>query len=139
MINIRVDASNQLTVNGMTTDITHLRPGIRDFFDIRLEGQEYPEKHIVNIPGLGTVRINKNVTVALTYDRGTSYKFHIQVQNELALAIYELRNELSMERFGKVFDNCSEEEQTVVAKVYPIAISEGPSTKSLLKPRRNFT
>jgi biopolymer transport protein ExbD len=130
MINVRVDANNQLTVNGTPTDIARIRPIIRNFFDIRQEGQEYPEKHIVNVPGLGAVRINKNATVALTNDRGTSYKFYIQVQNELAQAIRELRDELSMERFGKAFDNCSEEEQTAVAEVYPMAISEGPpSTK----------
>jgi hypothetical protein len=40
------------------------------------------------------------------------------------MAFNELRNEYSQQRFGKSFDNLSEEQKKGVQKIYPMSISE---------------
>ena len=47
--------------------------------------------------------VSKQV-ISLQNDNGTSYKMYIQVQNELARAYNELRNELSEQKFGRTYD-----------------------------------
>ena len=53
---------------------------------------------------------------------------YIQVQNELARAYNELRNELSMEKFGKTYDYYLETgdkpKVKAIRKIYPQRISE---------------
>ena len=122
VINVYIDNRNQLFVNDTLIDITNLRFKIKNFLDIRSEGQNYPEKHFEDIAVLGVIKINRNARVSLKNEKNTLYKFYVQVQNELLQAFNELRNELSMERFGKTFDNSFEEEQEAVKKVYPLAI-----------------
>jgi biopolymer transport protein ExbD len=123
-INVYIDGKNQLFVNDTLTDIISLCSKIKNFLDIHSEGQGYPEKHLEDIPGLGAIKINSMAMVTLQNGKNTSYGFYIQVQNELVQAFHELRDELSVERFGTAFDKCSEEEQNAVEKVYPLAISE---------------
>jgi hypothetical protein len=62
--------------------------------------------------------------VSLQNDRGTSYKMYIAVQNELAAAYNELREELAQRRYGKTFDDLSVEEQNEIKDAYPQVISE---------------
>jgi biopolymer transport protein ExbD len=65
--------------------------------------------------------------ISLQNDRGTSYDMYIQVQNELAAAYNELRDELSMKKFGKKFSELTESEKDkidAIKAVYPQRISE---------------
>ena len=57
-------------------------------------------------------------------DRSTSYKMYIAVQNQLAEAFNELRDEFSRNRFGKNFAGLSKNNQEGVQKLIPISISE---------------
>ncbi|HNP92143.1 MAG TPA: biopolymer transporter ExbD, partial [Macellibacteroides fermentans] len=57
-------------------------------------------------------------------DRGTEYQAYIDVQNELAKAYNELRNEISKEKFGQLFDALTQEQQDAVIQIYPQKISE---------------
>ena len=69
-------------------DISQLREGASRFIDnngIHSELSENPEKAIISLQN----------------DRGTSYKMYIQVQNELAAAYNELRNDASLNKFGE--------------------------------------
>ena len=69
--------------------------------------------------------------ISLQNDNGTSYDMYIQVQNELQSAVTQLRDELSMEKFGKPYAeldaNKGEEEKDkilAIRAVYPQRISE---------------
>ena len=46
------------------------------------------------------------------------------MQNELVKAVNELRDEFSMQEYGKVFNRLSSDEQELVKKVVPQNISE---------------
>ncbi len=62
--------------------------------------------------------------VSLQNDRGTSYKIYIEVQNELVAAFNELRDEYSMRKFSKKYEDLAEEQQKAVKTAIPQAISE---------------
>ncbi|HPU46048.1 MAG TPA: biopolymer transporter ExbD, partial [Bacteroidales bacterium] len=78
----------------------------------------------ITLPHLGQVRKSKGV-ISLQNDRGTSYDMYIKVQNELAGAIYELRDELAQEKLGRSISQISD--QTIldeIQKAVPMSISE---------------
>ncbi|TXC78956.1 ExbD/TolR family protein [Luteibaculum oceani] len=69
--------------------------------------------------------------ISLQNDNGTSYDMYIQVQNELQSAVNQLRDELSMEKFGKPYSeldaNGGDDEKAkilAIRAVYPQRISE---------------
>lgn len=62
--------------------------------------------------------------VSLQNDRGTSYKMYIAVQNELAAAYNELRDDLALRRYGKKYDELDAEAQEEIQDAYPQKISE---------------
>ncbi|MDR1156137.1 MAG: biopolymer transporter ExbD [Bacteroidales bacterium] len=122
---VSINQHNNLMVRGEYKDISQLREMAKDFFDLRNAGDEYPEKIQEDLPLIGLTTINKTAVVSLQNDRGTSYKTYIQAQNELAGAVHELRDEFCLQKFGKKYDDCTQEQQDVVGKdVFPMAISE---------------
>ncbi|MGB0166714.1 MAG: ExbD/TolR family protein [Luteibaculum sp.] len=69
--------------------------------------------------------------ISLQNDNGTSYDMYIQVQNELQSAVNQLRDELSIEKFGKPYNeldaNKSDAEKDkilAIRQVFPQRISE---------------
>ena len=122
---VSVNQHNNMLVEGAYLDISELRAKTKEFYNINTVGDRFPEKIQKELPLLGLMTVNKTAVVSLQNDRGTSYKTYIQVQNELAAAIHELRDEFCSQRFGKKFDDCSQEQQDVVGKeIYPMSISE---------------
>jgi len=71
-----------------------------------------------------------SAVISLRNDTETSYDMYIQVQNELTRAINELRDELSVDKFGKSYSeldkSIAEEKKMIIAirQVYPQRISE---------------
>lgn len=71
-----------------------------------------------------------SAVISLRNDTETSYDMYIQVQNELTRAINELRDELSLDKFGKKYEELDksipEEKEMIIAvrNVYPQRISE---------------
>ena len=62
--------------------------------------------------------------ISLQNDRGTSYKMYVRVQNELAAAYNEIRNEVALERFGERYIDLNKSKQKEIRKEYPQKISE---------------
>ncbi|RMG81126.1 MAG: biopolymer transporter ExbD [Bacteroidetes bacterium] len=84
------------------------------------------EKKLQTVELIGPYWESKQV-ISLQNDRGTSYDMYIQVQNELAAAYNELRDELSMKKFGKKFSELTQSEKdkiNAIKTVYPQRISE---------------
>jgi biopolymer transport protein ExbD len=122
---VNVNQHNNLMVEGAYLDISELRAKTKEFYNINTTGEKFPEKEQKELPLLGMMTVNKTALVSLQNDRGTSYKTYIQLQNELAGAVHELRNEFCMQHFGSLFDECSQEQQDVVGNdIYPMSISE---------------
>lgn len=62
--------------------------------------------------------------VSLKGQRGATYDIYIQVQNEVTAAYNEIRNEVALRKYNKVFDECTDAQQKKINKEFPMKISE---------------
>jgi biopolymer transport protein ExbD len=124
---VLANANDQLLVEGQLMDITELKEAAKEFIANPMNKEELPEKKLTNVNELGQVMVSKQV-ISLQNDNGTSYELYIAVQNELARAYNELRNELAMSEFGESFDALVEkgdkDKANAIKSVYPQRISE---------------
>jgi biopolymer transport protein ExbD len=88
-------------------------------------------KKLVTVDLIGDyMELPGSAVISLRNDTETSYDMYIQVQNELTRAINDLRDELSLEKFGKEYYDLDkmipEEKEMILAvrQVYPQRISE---------------
>jgi biopolymer transport protein ExbD len=122
---VLVNNRDRLFVEGRPGDIRTLRQQTKEFLSNPTNREDMPEMTMRNIPELGPVRVPRSAVISLKNDRGTSYKMYIAVQNELTAAITELRNELSMEKFGRKYTELTNEDQArAIQSAIPIPISE---------------
>lgn len=124
---VLANANDQLLVNGDLMEISNLRAAAKEFIENPYDLSDLPEKKKVNVPFFGEYRVSKQV-ISLQNDRGTSYDLYIQVQNELAAAYNELRNELSQNKFGMSYDKLAEsgdkDRVKAIRTIFPQRISE---------------
>ncbi len=126
---VLINKDDQLFVEREIVDISELKEMTKKFFVNPNDDADLSEKRPLTIDFFGEMEVSKGV-ISLRNDIGTSYGKYIAVQNELAAAVNELRNELCMQRFGKKYDDLdalNEAEKDLIAavkKVYPMAISE---------------
>lgn len=149
VLTVLVNASDQLLVNNKFMDVKDLRREAVEFFTNPTSSDDLPEteyfservdkarvtgdtarynvlKKTLDILG-EDVKVSKGV-ISLQNDRGTSYKMYIRVQDELARAIAEIRNDLSLRLWGVRFTDLKEETDPdriqAMQTVVPAAISE---------------
>jgi hypothetical protein len=65
----------------------------------------------------------KKLIVSLKTDRKTVYKQYIAALDQIKLAFFEVRDELSNSKFGKKFIDLNGEQQEVIKEEVPIIIS----------------
>ncbi len=132
VLKVLVSKSDRLMIDGKPDDIVNLRNEVREFLrndDIHSptspENKPEKKKEPVNFQILGGDIWPSKGVISLKNDRGTSYDMYIQVQNELAAAIRELRDELSQKYFGMKFSQLTDNNKIkAIQKAIPIAISE---------------
>ncbi|RLD40853.1 MAG: biopolymer transporter ExbD [Bacteroidetes bacterium] len=104
-----------------------LRRLVKDFLTPHVpDNPKYPETKVVDIDFIGKYEKSKGI-VSMQNDRGTSYNTYIFVQNELAAAVRELRDELANQYFGMDFNvllKTDEAKAKAIQKAVPMAISE---------------
>ncbi len=120
---VLIDAKDRLMVENQVLSIRDLREEAKEFIANPLNEDDLPEKQLKEVPYFGEVEVTKGI-ISLQNDRGTSYGMYIKVQNELAAAYNELRNEISMRKFGKKYDEVTEDQQKAIREIYPQIISE---------------
>jgi len=132
---VLANANDQLLVEGELMEISELREAAKEFIANPQRKEDLPEFKEVEIDLLGTRMVSKQV-ISLQNDNGTSYNLYIQVQNELAAAYNELRNDVAQAEFGMSYDKMEEMAKAeeggdkfkamikAIRKVYPQRISE---------------
>ena len=120
---VRVNAQDMLLVEGQIEDLRNLRDRAKEFIANPNDQPHLPEKVVEDVEYFGEVPISRQV-ISLQNARGTSYGMYIKVQNELTAAYNELRDELAMDRFGRIFDRLDSDQQAAVRKIFPMRISE---------------
>jgi biopolymer transport protein ExbD len=125
VLKILVNMYDQLLVNNEPmNNVNELKARAKEFIANPSNNPHMAIVKLKYIEELGREAPVSDGIVSLQSDRGTSYKMYIAVQNQLAAAFDELRNEYSHQNYGKSFDNLSEEQRKGVQKVVPISISE---------------
>ena len=125
VLNVLVNFRDEISVNGDVIMISDLKAKAKEFFANPSNDPSLPEKVSKPIDGIGDFQVSKGV-VSLTNDQGTSYNMYVQVQNELQRAVNELRNETSLQYFGKKYDALDSAAQRAVSTAIPMNISEAP-------------
>ncbi|MCF0179652.1 MAG: biopolymer transporter ExbD [Bacteroidales bacterium] len=136
ILNVLVNANNQLMVGEAFPDVKNLRQIAKDFITASgdYSGERGPELHAVNpeknpelVKYFGQdAKTTKQHVISLQSDYGTSYDMYIRVQNELVAAYNELRQELAKEKFGKNYseEELDENQIKAIKDYYPMNISE---------------
>lgn len=121
---VLINSNNQILCGDQFIDIKQLKDKVKEFVENPYNDEHKPEKVEVDVPFFGKQMVTKNHIISLQNDRGTEYQAYIDVQNELAAAYNELRNDVSKKKFGKAFADLDEEQQKAVQMIYPQKISE---------------
>ncbi|MDD2996620.1 MAG: biopolymer transporter ExbD [Paludibacter sp.] len=124
LFQVKINSMNELQVQGELMGLKDLRARAKEFIKNENNDPNMPKKELVNIPLIGEIEITKEHVISLQNDVDTQYQAYIDVQNELVAAYNELRNELALQKFGKVFDELEEDQKKAVQDVYPQKISE---------------
>ena len=118
------NSNNEILCGDQFVDIKQLKDKVKEFIDNPYNDENKPEKVEEDVPFFGKIMTAKKHVISLQNDRGTEYQAYISVQNELAKAYNELRDDLSKNKFGMAFAELDEEQQKAVQQVYPQKISE---------------
>ncbi|MDR3140855.1 MAG: biopolymer transporter ExbD [Tannerellaceae bacterium] len=121
---VLINTNNQILCNNEYIEIRQLKEMAMEFIDNPYNDEHKPEKTLTDVPYFGEMMVTKNHVISLQNDRGTEYQAYINVQNELAAAYNELRNDVSRKKFGKAFADLDEDQQKAVQMIYPQKISE---------------
>ena len=124
ILNVMINKYDKLMVNGRPCDISELKDMTRDFITPKPNDEKAPEVETKEIELIGNFMTNKGV-VSLKNDRGTSYQMYIAVQNELAKAFNELKEEVAMTYFKQHYNDMTDKDKIdAVNKAVPVRVSE---------------
>ena len=124
ILNVMINKYDKLMVNGKPSQVEDLKEMTKNFITPNPHDETAPEVEMKEIELIGNFMTNKGV-VSLKNDRGTSYQMYIAVQNELAKAFNELRDEVSQQYFKTSYNNLTDKDKIdAVNKAVPVRISE---------------
>ena len=124
IMNVLINKYDKLLVNGKPGDVATLKDMTKEFITPRPNDEKAPETEVKEIELLGNVVLSKGV-VSLKNDRGTSYLMYISVQNELARAFNEMKDEMSLKYFNQHFSDLTDKDKIeAINKAVPVRISE---------------
>ena len=124
VLQIEIDAHDQLTCEGEPTTTEALTDRIVEFVANRQNDPSLPEKSRREVHLLGLTEVSDHHVLAIQVSRQTTYDAYFQMQNAIVRAYARLRDDLARQRFGHGLRQCSAEEQASLAMVYPQRISE---------------
>ena len=138
---VLLNRSDRLMVGGSEMDRLDLKAKTIEFFTNPLNSENLPvmEETEIQFPpgsspllppdGVWKGKVSKGV-ISLQNDRSTTYGKYLQVQNELVVAVNQLRNDFCNLYFDKDYDELKtanpveEEIQQGIRKIYKMNISE---------------
>ncbi len=124
ILNVMINKYDKLMVNGKPCDISELKDKTKVFITPNPNDERSPEIEMKDIEMIGSFMTNKGV-VSLKNDRGTSYQMYIAVQNELAKAFNELREEVAWRYFQQHYADMTDKDKIdAVNKAVPVRVSE---------------
>jgi len=108
-------------------DLRQLKDMAKEFIANPADDPALPEKENKEIDladGSKWVYPESQGVISLQTTRDTGYQVYIMVQNELARAFNEIRDDVAMKKFGAKFADLNEDQRDAVSKAVPLKISE---------------
>lgn len=124
MLILLISSENNILCGGEYVDVSQVRAKAKEFISNVNDDPNLPEKEEVDVPFFGRMMVTSKHVISLQNHRGTQYQAYINVQNELAAAYNELRDEVAKQKWGKTFAELNPEQQKAVQTIYPQKISE---------------
>ena len=124
ILQVRINSENRILCAGEEVTLAELRIKTKEFLENPTNSENLPEKKPEEIPFFGLQMITKDHLISLQCDRGTDYQAYINVQNELAAAYNDLRNQISLSQFNSRFADLDEDRKKAVMTYYTQKISE---------------
>jgi biopolymer transport protein ExbD len=127
LLPVYISRYDAIAVAGQPMHITQLKDRVKEFVLNPNDDPNMPErkdKEIEMPDGSTWVYPASEGIVSLNSDRGTSYEMYVRVQNELARAFNEIRDQVAMEKFGRKFMELDEADRKVIASAVEQKISE---------------
>ncbi len=107
-----LNSNNQLMVNDVITPVSELKNQIKQMVQNKSHHISWPMSP-------------QNAIISMKTDDGTNYNTYVQVQNEIAKAYREMRNELALELYHKPIEQISAKaELQAIKKALPMNVSE---------------
>ncbi|MDR3226174.1 MAG: biopolymer transporter ExbD [Prevotellaceae bacterium] len=123
---VLVDGQDRLSVNGRIMDVNDLKAAAKEFILNPTNDPTKSSKRPEEIPGIAEPVMVTEAVISLQNVRFTSYEAYLRVQNELAAAYNELRDEESKARFSRKFSELNEVQRNSITQIYKQRISESP-------------
>jgi biopolymer transport protein ExbD len=124
VLRIALNADDQLTCNEEPITAEALTKRVADFVANAADDPSLPEKSTRELNYFGRCQVSDRHVLLLQVDRQTSYDAYFQMQNAIARAYNQLRNDLALRQFHRPYAKCSPEQRNAIALVYPQRISE---------------
>ncbi|TNF30197.1 MAG: biopolymer transporter ExbD [Bacteroidetes bacterium] len=135
---VLANANDMLLVENEYMDVEDLKDAAKEFIIGKPNdpaNEQFPEFKVATDPLIvkyfGANQLVSKQIVSLQNDRGTSYKLYIAIQDQLAAAYTEVRNEVAMSKFGKTYDELKDspkesdsEKAKAIRALIPQRISE---------------
>ncbi|MBL4625943.1 MAG: biopolymer transporter ExbD [Flavobacteriales bacterium] len=104
VLEVLLNKDNLLMVEGNLIQISELKDITKHFLINPMNADNLPRKKTVHIEGLGERMVSKQIISVQNHVK-TNYGLYVQVQDELAAAYHEVRNELALEEFHTTYDD----------------------------------
>ncbi len=125
VLKILINSHDLMLVNGKPANVNNLTEKVVDFMSLHPNNSAFPELQEKFIPGLGKKVLMSKGIVSLKNDRGTSYKMYISVQDAIAKAFNEMKDQQSLKYYGLKFSQLVNPKKVkTINKLVPIRVSE---------------
>ncbi len=125
VLKILINSHDLMLVNGKPANVSNLTQKVVEFMSLHPNNSAFPELQEKYIPELGKKVLMSKGIVSLKNDRGTSYKMYISVQDAIAKAFNEMKDQQSLKYYGVKFHQLVDPEKTkTINKLVPIRVSE---------------
>ncbi len=125
VMKVLINSHDLMLVNGKPADVSGLTQKVIDFMSLHPNNSAYPEVQEKLIPQLGKKVLMSKGIVSLKNDRGTSYAMYISVQDAIAKAFNEMKDQQSMKYYGLKFDQLVNPKKIkIINKLVPTRVSE---------------
>lgn len=124
---VLVAGNGTIMAGGEQIDIHRLKDKAKEFILNPMDKENLPEKEVkeFDLPDGSKWAYNISLgVISLQTTRDTNYQIYIMVQNELTRAFNEIRDDVSMQKFGAKYSDLTEDQRNVVTKAVPLKISE---------------